>query len=156
MFCTWRAMFTRRLSLPLCLSRTIDRYHLHMKSTPFSSPLAPHAAGGYSQAIQVEGAQRLCFVSGQIPESVNGEIPEGFPAQAKLVWANVLAQLEAAGMSATNIVKVTTFLSSREFALPNREARQEALGMHAPALTVIIAGIFDEKWLLEIEVIAAA
>jgi 2-iminobutanoate/2-iminopropanoate deaminase len=49
-----------------------------------------------------------------------------------------------------------TFLSSREFALENREVRQQALGTHAPALTVVITGIFDEKWLLEIEAVAAA
>ncbi len=30
------------------------------------------------------------------------------------------------------------------------------LGCNAPALTVIITGIFDEKWLLEIEATAAA
>jgi hypothetical protein len=29
------------------------------------------------------------------------------------------------------------------------------LGSHSPALTVIITGIFDEKWLLEIEATAA-
>jgi 2-iminobutanoate/2-iminopropanoate deaminase len=29
------------------------------------------------------------------------------------------------------------------------------LGSHSPALTVIIAGIFDEQWLLEIEAVAA-
>jgi 2-iminobutanoate/2-iminopropanoate deaminase len=29
------------------------------------------------------------------------------------------------------------------------------LGAHRPALTVIITGIFDEKWLLEIEAVAA-
>lgn len=132
------------------------RYHLHMTFTPISSPAAPPAAGGYSQALEVQGAQRFLFVSGQIPESAAGEVPEGFPAQAKLTWANVVSQIEAAGMSINNLVKVTTFLSSREYALANREARQEALGTHAPALTVIITGIFDEKWLLEIEAIAAA
>ena len=58
-------------------------------------------------------------------------------------------------MSVSNLVKVTIFLSSREFAIANREARHEALGKHAPALTVIIADIFDEQWLLEIEAIAA-
>lgn len=126
-----------------------------MKSTPINSPATPTAAGGYSQALEVPGAQRLLFISGQIPESATGEVPEGFRAQAQLVWANIIAQLEAADMSVNDLVKVTTFLSSREYALPNREARQEALGAHAPALTVIIAGIFDEKWLLEIEAIAA-
>jgi hypothetical protein len=42
------------------------------------------------------------------------------------------------------------------FALPSREIRQEFLGSHSSALTVIIAGIFDEQWLLEIESVAAA
>jgi len=58
-------------------------------------------------------------------------------------------------MSVANLVKVTTFLSSRDFAMPNQAIRNEALGTHAPALTVIITGIFDEKWLLEIEAVAA-
>jgi hypothetical protein len=38
-----------------------------------------------------------------------------------------------------------------DYALANRKIRQEVLGSHAPAFTVIITGIFDEKWLLEIE-----
>jgi 2-iminobutanoate/2-iminopropanoate deaminase len=100
--------------------------------------------------------QRLLFISGQIPVSVNGDVPDGFNSQAKVVWANLIAQLEAAGMSVSNLVKVTTFLSSREYALANRTIRQEVLGTHTPALTVIIAGTFDEAWLLEIEAIAAA
>lgn len=38
-----------------------------------------------------------------------------------------------------------------------RTARSAAtvLGGHGPALTVIITGIYDEAWLLEIEAIAA-
>ncbi len=117
---------------------------------------APEAAGGYSQALEVRDAQRLLFISGQIPETRAGEIPEGFRSQAELVWAHVRAQLEAADMSIANLVKVTTFLSSREFAIANPEVRKTVLGNHAPALTVIITGIFDEQWLLEIEAIAAA
>lgn len=40
--------------------------------------------------------------------------------------------------------------------LVNAIVCREVLGGHSPALTVVIAGIFDEKWLLEIEAIAAA
>lgn len=127
-----------------------------MKATPINSTAAPAASGGYSQALEVQGAQRLLFISGQIPESLKGQAPKDFHSQARIVWANVLAQLEAAGMSVANLVKVTTFLASREHAVLNREVRQEVLGAHAPALTVIITGIFDESWLLEIEAIAAA
>jgi 2-iminobutanoate/2-iminopropanoate deaminase len=127
-----------------------------MKTTQVNSPQAPGAVGGYSQALKVEGANSLLFISGQVPETAAGEVPQDFNAQAKLVWANVLAQLQAAGMSVQNLVKVTIFLSSREYALANRQERALALGSHAPALTVIITGIFDSKWLLEIEAIAAA
>jgi hypothetical protein len=85
-----------------------------------------------------------------------GEVPADFPTQARARWANVLSQLKAADMSVGNLVKVTMFLSSREFALPSRAIRQEVLGAHTPALTVIITGIFDERWFLEIEAVAAA
>jgi len=58
-------------------------------------------------------------------------------------------------MTVANLIKVTIFLSSREYATQNRDIRREVLGAHSPALTVIITGIFDEKWLLEIEAVAA-
>ena len=127
-----------------------------MKITPVNSNSAPLALGGYSQALAVSDARRFLFVSGQIPESRAGELPGDFKSQAALAWANVFAQLAAADMTAANLVKVTIYLASREYALQNREARQAALGSHAPALTVVIAGIFDARWLLEIEAIAAA
>jgi 2-iminobutanoate/2-iminopropanoate deaminase len=127
-----------------------------MKLSPVNSAIAPQAVGGYSQAIEVTGAQRILFVSGQVPETLDGKVPEDFVEQARVAWNNVIAQLASANMTVENLTKVTTFLSSREFALPNRAIRQEFLGGHRPASTVIIAGIFDEKWLLEIEAIAAA
>ena len=131
-------------------------YNSMMKLTSINSSSAPQSAGGYSQAVAISGVQRLLFVSGQIPETVTGNIPADFSAQARLVWQNVIAQLEAAGMGIGNLVKVTTYLSSREFAIANREVRREILQGHVPAMTVIVADIFDEKWLLEIEAIAAA
>jgi 2-iminobutanoate/2-iminopropanoate deaminase len=127
-----------------------------MKLTFVNSPRAPLSAGGYSQAVDVADCRRWLFVSGQIPETVGGDVPADFPAQARLAWYNLTAQLEAAGMSIGNLVKVTMFLSSREFAIANREIRQEVLGAHRPAMTVIITGIFDANWLLEIEAVAAA
>lgn len=117
---------------------------------------APEAAGGYSQALEATGTSRRLYVSGQIPVARDGTVPSGFSEQARLAWANVEAQLAAADMSIGDLVKVTTFLSHRKYALENREVRQAVLGEHRPALTVIITGIFDEAWLLEIEAIAEA
>jgi 2-iminobutanoate/2-iminopropanoate deaminase len=126
-----------------------------MNMRPINADDAPEPTG-YAQAMDVTGANRLLFVSGQIPVTREGAVPSTFDEQARLAWANVMAQLAAAGLSLSNLVKVTIFLSSREFALANREIRQSVLGQHTPALTVIITGIFDEQWLLEIEGIAAA
>lgn len=120
-----------------------------------NSQQAPSPVGGYSQALEIKNANRWLFISGQVPENSQGETPSDFKAQCELVWSNINAQLEAANMSVNNLVKVTTFLSSREYALENREVRAQALGDNNPAMTVIITGIFDEKWLLEIEAIAA-
>ena len=117
---------------------------------------APAPPSNYSQALEVKGAERLLFVSGQIPVAKDGSVPKDFRAQARQAWANVEAQLRAAGMTLDNVVKVTIFLADRRHAMENRAVRQEVLGERAPALTVIITGIFDEAWLIEIEAVAAA
>jgi 2-iminobutanoate/2-iminopropanoate deaminase len=41
-------------------------------------------------------------------------------------------------------------------AAPPRQLIDGILGDHRPALTVIVAGIWDPAWLIEIEAIAAA
>lgn len=121
-----------------------------------NAPDAPKASGGYAQACEAVGASRLLFVSGQVPVTAGDELPATFREQCRLAWANVEAQLRAAGMGLSNLVKVTTFLSDRGFAAENRAVREEVLGVHSPALTVIVTGIFDEAWLVEIEAVAAA
>lgn len=127
-----------------------------MNRTPINATGAPSATGGYSQAILTEDASRILYVSGQIPVDTDGAVPSGFETQARLAWKNVERQLNAAGMGLENIVKHTTFLSSRSYRAANSKIRQEVLGELAPALTVIIAEIYDKSWLLEIEAVAVA
>jgi 2-iminobutanoate/2-iminopropanoate deaminase len=110
---------------------------------------------GYCQALEVAGHTRMLFVSGQIPVGADGSVPEGFEAQCRLAWRNIEAQLEAAGMTLDNLVMHRTYLADRSYALLNRAVRSEVLGGRETALTVVIAGIFDEAWLLEIEAVAA-
>ena len=127
-----------------------------MTRQPVNAPDAPQAAGGYAQALEVTAASRILFISGQIPETADGSVPTDFEAQARLCWRNVEAQLRSAEMTLDNLLKATIFLSDRRFAIPNRTARNEVLAGRQIALTVIICTIFDEKWLIEIEAVAAA
>jgi 2-iminobutanoate/2-iminopropanoate deaminase len=121
-----------------------------------SASEGPPASGGYAQAVEVRGAERMLYMSGQIPMARDGSVPDDFEGQCRLVWSNIEAQLRAADMTLAHVVKVTTYLSDRRFAEENSAIRRDVLGSLSPALTVVIAGIYDEGWLLEIEVIAAA
>ena len=116
---------------------------------------APAPAGNYAQAVEVAGIRRILHVSGQIPVDRDGHVPPDFASQCRMVWRHIEAQLRAADMSLDHLVKVTTFLSSRRHAAESSAIRREVLGARAPALTVIIADIYDEAWLLEIEAVAA-
>ena len=127
-----------------------------MQRRTINAPDAPQAAGGYAQAVEVTGATRTLHVSGQIPQAADGTVPSAFADQCRLAWTNLEAQLRAAGMTLDDLVKVTTFLADRRFAAENRAVRQAVLGGRTPALTVIITGIFDETWLIEIEGVAMA
>ena len=127
-----------------------------MKMKPINAPDAPQPVGGYAQSMEVTGASRLLFISGQIPADREGQVPEDFEAQARLAWKNVIAQLNAAGMTLDNLVQVRIFLSDRKYTADYRKVRIEVLEGRQVGLTTIITGIFDEKWLLEIEAVAAA
>jgi 2-iminobutanoate/2-iminopropanoate deaminase len=122
----------------------------------FNSPQAPAPSGGYAQAVEVPVAARTLYISGQIPVDCDGRVPGEFGPQCRLVWSHISAQLGAAGMTLDNLVKVTTYLADRRYAAENSSVRREILGARTPALTVLIAGIYDSAWLLEIEAVAAA
>jgi enamine deaminase RidA (YjgF/YER057c/UK114 family) len=126
-----------------------------MRRTPIDAPDGPQTPGTYAQALHVTDARELLFVSGQIGVEPDGSVPPGFEAQAELAWRNVDAQLRAAGMTRENLVKVTIFLADRRHIPAYRAARDRYLAGHKVALTCIIATIFDENWLIEIEAVAA-
>lgn len=127
-----------------------------MRLIAHDAPDAPAAQGGYAQAMEVVAPARLLFVSGQVPLFADGSRPDDFAGQCRQAWANLEAQLRAAGLGLDNLVKVTTFLARREDAVENRAIRNEILGGRRVALTVILPAIFDEAWLIEIEAVAAA
>jgi enamine deaminase RidA (YjgF/YER057c/UK114 family) len=112
-------------------------------------------ASGYCMGLELTQHRRLLFISGQVPERLDGTVPEGFEAQCEQAWRNVKEVLAAAGLGVEHLVKVNTFLTDRAQLVTNRTIRCAMLGDHQPALTVIVAETVNSKWLLEIEAIAA-
>ncbi len=43
---------------------------------------APDPVGAYAQAVEIAGAQRLLFISGQIPVARDGTVPSGWRRSA--------------------------------------------------------------------------
>jgi enamine deaminase RidA (YjgF/YER057c/UK114 family) len=115
---------------------------------------APTAAGGYTQACGSPISASSCSSAVRFPETPSGHIPDDFDSQCRQAWTNVISVLTAAGLTTNNLVKVTTYLSDRRHAETKSRVRREMLGNHRPALTVVITGIYHERWLLEIEAMA--
>lgn len=119
-------------------------------------PIEPAVDNAFAQACEVSEFSRLLFISGQVPAHPDGSVPPDYPSQYRLAWANVERQLRAAGMSFDNLVKATIFLSDRRLIQQSAGLRAAILGARTPAITIVLTGIYDEQWLLEIEAIAAA
>lgn len=125
-----------------------------MKVRTIDAPESPKA-GGYSQAIEVADASKLLFISGQIGMRKDGTVPPEFELQCRVAWNNIKAQLSAADMTVSNLIKVNTFLSDRKYADENAKIRTEMLEGNRPANSSMVATILDSDWLLEIEAVAA-
>ncbi|MHA7129297.1 RidA family protein [Algoriphagus namhaensis] len=122
-----------------------------MANIEFINPME----GSYSQGMKILAPKELVFISGQIPKIEGEPLPDDFKTQCEFVWRNIESQLKDVGMKLTDIVKFTTFLSDRIYREEHYQIRNRVLKGHKPAMTIIITGIYDESWLLEIEVIAA-
>lgn len=127
---------------------------MHVKPHDPSAIFAP--VGPYTHGLEVVEAKRLLFITGTMGLDKNGKAPAGIEAQCALAWRNIGAILEDAGMSVRNLVKVTCYLADRSHREANMKARAAALGDHRVATTVVVAGLLEDEWLVEIEAVAAA
>lgn len=112
--------------------------------------------GPYCHGIEVVQPTRFLFSSGTMGLDKKGIAPDGIEAQLETAWNNLKAILAEAGMNIGHIVKVTTFLADRSLRGPATDYRQAVLGHHKPAVTTMVAGLLQDDWLVEIEIVAAA
>jgi enamine deaminase RidA (YjgF/YER057c/UK114 family) len=125
-----------------------------MQRRDLNAPDAYAPVAAYTQAIEVSGAARTLYISGQIGQRMDGTIPDDIVEQSRLAWQNLEAQLKAAGMTFDNLVKVTTILPNPGDVVAAREAHSKALGDRKPASTLIVGGLANPAWKIEIEGIA--
>ena len=127
-----------------------------MQRRDINAPDAPAPISAYSQAVEVTAVTRTLYISGQVGVDIDGNVPDDFMKQSRLVWANVSAQLRAADMTLDNVVKFVTILPNPSDIAASRTSRQEALGNRRPAHTLIIGGLANPVWKIEVEAVAVA
>jgi 2-iminobutanoate/2-iminopropanoate deaminase len=125
--------------------------------TPHDPAHQAAAASRYSQAIETDPGLRFLHVSGQVGVDQEGSTHDSPDAQHEQAWANVLGLLRAAGMGVEHLVRVNAYLVGADQLASYRTTRDRVLGVARPASTVVmVAGLADPRWLVEIEAIAAA
>jgi enamine deaminase RidA (YjgF/YER057c/UK114 family) len=127
------------------------------RHNPF--PVISNYGAIYAHGVEVPGGARTLYVSGQIGVDADGDgrtVEGGFEPQCRQAIANLETVLKSAGMTLQNVVKITAFITRREDLPRLRDVRAQHLAV-APAVTVVIvAGLHDPDWLVEIEAVAAA
>ncbi len=116
---------------------------------------APKAIGPYSQAV-VEGG--FLFAAGQIPlDPKTGElVTGGIEQSAERVFDNLEAVLKAAGLTFSDVVKTTVFLTKAEDFAALNGVYAKRMGEHKPARSTVIVAALPKNAPMEIELVARA
>ena len=114
---------------------------------------APAAVGPYSQAIDCGD---LVFLSGQIPlVPETGLVADGgLEAQAHQMFANIQAVLAEAGMSLSNVVKTTVFMTDLSLFAAFNSIYAEYFKAPYPARSCVEVSALPKGVLVECELIA--
>lgn len=123
-----------------------------MTRQAISTAGAPAAIGPYSQAIGIDG---LLFCSGQLGlDPVTGNLVEGVEAQADRALRNLVAVLDASGLTFADVVKTTIFLADMgDFAAVNA-VYGRFMPDPPPARSTVQVAALPKGGLVEIEAIA--
>jgi 2-iminobutanoate/2-iminopropanoate deaminase len=109
-------------------------------------------ASNYSQGVLVPAGGRRLIISGQIGMTKEGKVVDGMEAQLRQTWKNLVEVLNAGGMEAKDLVKVTTFVTDATAVGLARQIRDEHMAGHRPAATfLVVAGLAIPSLLCEIE-----
>lgn len=123
---------------------------LNINPTSIAPPV-----GVYSQGVLAPAAGQWLHVAGQVGIAPGGELADGFAAQARTAWQNLMAVLKEAQMDASHLVKVTTFLVDCAHLPELNAVRAPFLGDARPASTLLVVNALARPdWLFEVEAVA--
>jgi enamine deaminase RidA (YjgF/YER057c/UK114 family) len=126
-----------------------------MPRPDFASPADLPTPFGYSHVVGIPPG-RLVWTSGQVAVDTEGDVPEGWAAQTRLVFENVGRALAAQGATWPDVVKLTYFVTGLDEIATVRSVRDEFVDTARPPTSslVQVAGLFRPELLVEVEAVA--
>ncbi len=113
--------------------------------------MAPPASR-YAHGIVHSARARRLVISGQVGTTIEGTLLEGFQAQMEQCWDNIEAVLAEAGMTITDLIRITVYSALPGSVSGYRSVRDRRLGGHLVAATYVeVAGLAHPDFLVEIE-----
>lgn len=104
---------------------------------------------GFSRAVRV--GDRV-LVAGTAPVFPDGSCPADAAEQARRCWDIVLEALGGAGAGVADVVRTRQYLTDAADAEVVGQVHGEVFGDVRPASTmVVVSGLLDPRWLVEVE-----
>ena len=112
---------------------------------------------GYANGMTAKG--RVIVTAGLVGWDVMGNFPDGFVAQARQLFTNLLAILAEGGAGPEHLVRLTWYVVDLdEYRASQRElgrTYRDVIGAHYPAMAVVqVAGLVEKAARIEIEATA--
>ena len=123
-----------------------------MKKEKIETPLVCVPRKGISQAIKFGN---MLFVSGQVGEDENGNVPAGIEAQVELAITNAKHIIEAAGASLDDVLMCRCFLQTMDDFQGMNKAYFKFFGEqeNGPARYTVVAPPVSKELLFEVAMI---
>lgn len=110
----------------------------------------------YAHASAVPAGARWLVLSGQLGIAADGRIPPDTEGQATVCFENIMAILRDAGMDASDLVRLTTYLKDEADLADYMRVRDRFVTDPPPASTLLVVKSFSKKqFMVEIEAVAA-
>lgn len=88
--------------------------HAQAPNLRFSNPPGMTKPATYSHVVEVGGPHRVVYLAGQTGVDANGDVAQGFRAQAVQVMENIKTALASVGGDFGHVVKLTSYLTDIE------------------------------------------
>ena len=123
------------------------------------NPDTLHKNPAFTQVVVVDKQAKLVYVGGQNGVNAKGEVVgEDIAAQSAQAYRNLIAALEAAGATMADVFKMTIYLvQGQSFADAYGAVMplQDPKALPPTVSGIMVAGLANPKYLIEIEAVAA-